>query len=193
MKKPQFAERQYETAANMELARGAATPFVPTQNAEYYLGIDAVHNPRDAHAIWRILSVRVPRRLMLSPSLWPELPPRFHNQIPGRYVSLFVQYKGAVHQDHRKAKYFSRIGGGYYEVRITGHQQERLNDLESRVGSRAVVRYAAPSFWSRIDFDQYDERREILQHSAYASPSLVKSHHKWIDLPPTVIPQSILV
>lgn len=185
MKRPQFAERQYETAVNIELARGAASPFVPTQHAEFYLGIDAAHNPRDLNAIWRILAVQVPRRVMLSPMLWPALPPGFHDEIPGRYASLFLQYKASVHQDHRRAKHFARMGGPYYEVRITTHQQRRLADLEVHVAAGAVVRYAAPAFWSRGDFDRHDERREVLRHSAFVSPSLVKGHRKWMFELPT--------
>ena len=185
MKRPQFAERQYETAVNIELARGAASPFVPTQHAEFYLGIDAAHSPRDLHAIWRILAVQMPRRVMLSPMLWPTLPPRFHDEIPGRHASLFLQYKASVHQDHRRAKHFTRMEGPYYEVRITAHQQRRLADLEARVAAGAIVRYAAPAFWSRGEFDRHDERREVLRHSAFVSPSLVKAHRKWMFGRPT--------
>jgi hypothetical protein len=180
MQTPQFAERQYETAANIELARGTATPFIPTQNIEFYIGVDAVHQPRDINPIWRILSVRVPRKIMLSPALWPRLPRSFHDEIPGRFVSLFVQYKVPVYQDNRRAKYFGSMNGPYYVASITAHQRRRLQSLEQRVGSRAVVRYAAPVFWSRQDFDAYDSQRQILTHSAFVPPATVKSHRKWM-------------
>lgn len=180
MQKPQFAERQYEAAAHIELARGKAAPFVPTQNAEMYLGIDAAADPGKFHAIWRILSVQVPRRILLAPWLWPALPRRFHDEIPGRYCSLFLQFKRPVFQDHARAKYRSTIGGPYFEVGITRHQQKALIELEDRVNSLAVVRYASPAFWSRIDFDQYDGTRTILDNSAFIAPASVKSHQKWM-------------
>jgi hypothetical protein len=140
MQYSEFGERQYETAVNNELAEGTATPFVPTPHVEFFLGIDAAHDPRSAHAIWRILSVSVPRRVRMSPGFWPHLPRRFHAEIPGRLVSLFVQYKVVKFQDGRRAKHHSRFAGPYYEATITSHQQRRLRELESRVGDRAVVR-----------------------------------------------------
>jgi hypothetical protein len=180
MERPQFAERQYEAAVHIELARGRATPFVPTQNAEMYLGIDAAADPGKVHAIWRILGVQVPRRIPLAPSLWPALPQRFHEEISGRYCSLFLQFKRPLFQDHRRAKYYRRLGGPYFEVGITAHQQKALSSLERRVTARAVVRYASAAFWSRQDFDRFDDQRVILANSAFIAPNQVKSHQKWM-------------
>jgi hypothetical protein len=180
MKKPQFAERQYEAAAHIELARGRASPFVPTQSIEWYLGIDAAADPVKAHAIWRILSVSIPRRIYLSPALWPALPPQFHDDIPGRFCSLFMQFKRPVYQDNARAKRHSVFGGPYYEVGITSHQQKALLQLENRVRRRAVVRYASPAFWSRAEFDRHDEQRQVLANSAFISPTRVKKHKKWM-------------
>lgn len=180
MKKPQFAERQYETAVHIELARGRASPFVPTQSIEAYLGIDAAADPVKSHAIWRILSVHVPRRTPLSPALWPALPRQFHDEIPGRFCSLFMQFKRPIFQDGKRAKYHRRLGGPYFEVGITPHQQVALLQLQKRVGRRAVVRYASPAFWSRADFDLHDEQRRILVNSAFVAPSRVKTHKKWM-------------
>lgn len=180
MKKPEFAERQYEVAACIELALGRASPFVPTQSIEAYIGIDAAADPVKCHAIWRILSVQIPRRIQLSPALWPALPPQFHNQIPGQFCSLFIQFKRPVFQDSKRAKYHSRIGGPYFEVKITPHQQEALWQFQRRVQARAIVRYASPAFWSRDDFDRYDEHRQVLANSAFIPPARIKTHRKWM-------------
>ncbi|MEX2188294.1 MAG: hypothetical protein WD875_15915 [Pirellulales bacterium] len=180
MKKPQFAERQYEAAAHIELARGRASPFVPTQSIEAYIGIDAAADPVKSHAIWRILSVQIPRRIPLSPALWPALPPQFHDEIPGRFCSLFMQFKRPVFQDNKRAKYYGRMGGPYFEVGITPHQQQALLQLHDRVRARAIVRYASPAFWSRADFDLHDERRTVLANSAFISPARITTHRKWM-------------
>lgn len=185
MKKPQFAERQYEAAAHVELARGQGSPFVPTQSIEAYIGIDAAADPARTHAIWRILSVHIPRRVPLSPALWPALPPQFHDEIPGRYCSLFLQFKRPLFQDSKRAKYHAQIGGPYFQVGITPHQQTALMQLQNRVRTRAIVRYASPAFWSRIDFDRYDARRQILANSAFITPSRINSHRKWMYVGPT--------
>jgi hypothetical protein len=179
MQKPQFAERQYEAAVYIELARGRASPFVPTQNIEAYVGIDAAFDPVKSHAIWRILGVHIPRRMYLSPALWPALPRQFHDEIPGRFSSLFMQFKRPVYQDGKRAKYRDRIGGPYFEVAFTPHQQKALVQLETRVKGAAVVRYASPRFWSRKDFDSHDEKRQVLENSAFIAPAAVKSHRKW--------------
>jgi hypothetical protein len=180
MKKPQFAERQYEAAAHIELACGRASPFVPTQAIEAYLGIDAAADPAKYHAIWRIMSVHIPRRIPLSPALWPGLPRHFHDQIRGRYCSLFMQFKRPVYQDGKRAKYHGRFGGPYFEVGITPHQQKILLQLQNRVRQRAVVRYASPAFWSRADFDLHDKHRSVLANSAFIAPSRVNRHKKWM-------------
>jgi hypothetical protein len=185
MKTPQFAERQYETAANNELSLGRGSSFVPSQPLEAFLGIDAAANPLNAHAIWRILSVQVPRRVQLSPLLWPGLPHRFHDEIPGRVCSLFMQFKRPVFQDHARAKHYKTLGQPYFEVKITPHQQAILLQLEERVTRHAVVRYASPAFWSREDFDSHDTNQKILPNSAFISASQVKDHKKWIYTGPS--------
>jgi hypothetical protein len=70
-------------------------------------------------------------------------------------------------------------------VGITPHQQSALLQLQQRVGVRAIVRYASPAFWSRVDFDLHDERRQVLANSAYIPPSRIKTHRKWIYAGPS--------
>lgn len=180
MKPTQFAERQYETIFHHELCSGGSGPFVPTQPLEMYLGIDAATNPRDAHRIWRILKVNLPRRVLLSPALWPSLPQRYHPAISGRFVSLFLQFKVPKFNDSKKAKYRSQFGSPYFEVAITRHQQSRLAELQQRVQSRAIVRYASPAFWTRTDFDRIAAQKRMLAQSAYLIPSRVGTHKKWM-------------
>ena len=158
---------------------------MPAQPLEMYLGIDAATDARDAHRIWRILNANIPRRINLSPQLWPLLPPRYFTDISGRLVSLFFQFKVPKYNDGKRAKYRPRFGSPYYEVAITKHQQEALMDLQRRVQSRALVRYAAPAFWTRDDFDRHVNRRRILSMSAYIAPSRVASHKKWMYATPS--------
>lgn len=189
MKAPEFAERQLEAAIHIELAQGRGAPFVPTQNVERYLGIDAAADPDKLHAIWRILDVHVPRRVQIAPDLWPALPRRFRRFLPtGRYCSLFLQVKVSCYQDHWRSKYFDRFGGPYYVATISARQRRTLQRLEARVAQRAITRYIAPVFWSRLQFEQYDERREVLQNSAFLSPSVVKAHRRWMYNGPASAP-----
>lgn len=181
MKTPEFAERQFETAIYIELSHESSSPFVPTQNVEKYLGIDAAADPDRLHAIWRILEVQIPQRVPLSPTLWPLLPRRFHPSFPtGRLCSLFLQVKVANYQDGRRSKYYGRFSGPYFEAKITAHQQKTLMALETRLQERALARYVAPVFWSRSEFDTHDDARQVLQNSAFIAPAAVKRHRKWM-------------
>jgi hypothetical protein len=181
MKTPEFAERQFETAIYIELSREDSSPFVPTQNVEKYLGIDAAADPDRLHAIWRILDVQIPQRVPLSPTLWPFLPRRFHPSLPtARFCSLFLQVKVANYQDGPRSKYYGKFSGPYFETKITAHQQKTLKALETRLQERAITRYVSPVFWSRNDFDAHDRARRVLQNSAFIAPSVVKAHRKWM-------------
>lgn len=161
-------------------AQGGASPFVPTRRIEASLGIDAAADPDTFHAIWRILSIRIPRRTALSPARWPALPHRFHDQVPRRFCSLFLQFKTPVFQDSPRSKYHGRLGGPLFQVGITSHQQRALLQLQTKVRNRAAARYASPAFWSRADLDLHDEKRQVLVNSAFAAPSRVKKHRKWM-------------
>lgn len=123
--------------------------------------------------------------MSLSPTLWPRLPRRFHSAISGRVVSLFFQFKVPKYNDGKKAKYRAAFGTSYYEVKITGHQQNRLAELQKRVQARAIVRYASPAFWTRADFDTHAARRNVLSQSAYMIPSRVGTHKKWMYATPS--------
>jgi hypothetical protein len=181
MKRPEFAERQFETAIYIDISRDSSSPFVPTQNVEKYLGIDAAADPDRLHAIWRILDVQIPQRVPLSPTLWPFLPRRFHPSFPtGHFCSLFLQVKVANYQDGTRSKYYGKFSGPYFETKITAHQQKTLMALETRLQERALARYVSPVFWSRSDFDTYDQARQVLQNSAFIAPAAVKAHRKWM-------------
>lgn len=184
-KRCQFAERQYEQTFNNELGSVAGGAFVPTQPLEMYLGIDAATDAKDAHRIWEILNANIPRRVTLSPKLWPQLPLRFYPEISGRIVSLFFQFKVPKYNDAKRGKHRIRFGSPYYEVAITRHQHDALVALQRRVQSRALVRYASPTFWTRLDFDKYAISRQVLSKSAYLIPSRVGRHKKWMYAVPS--------
>jgi hypothetical protein len=181
MRRPEFAERQFEIAIYIELSCDGSSPFVPTQNIEKYLGIDSAADPDGQHEIWRILNVQIPQRVAISPILWPLLPRRFYPSLPvGRFCSLFLQVKVANYQDGIRSKYYGRFSGPYFETKITAHQQKTLRVLEAGLQERALARYVSPIFWSRRDFDAYDQARQVLQNSAFIAPSTIKAHRKWM-------------
>jgi hypothetical protein len=50
----EFAEREYETAANVEIANGGATLHTPPQVLEKLLGYDAAASPATDY-VWRVI------------------------------------------------------------------------------------------------------------------------------------------
>lgn len=179
MQKCQFSEHEYGVAISIELYQGVRNGFFPTQPVEHHIGFDAAYDVQGFHKVWNILRVQIPRRIHISPSLWPRLPKSNHADIPSRFCSLFMQYKRPNYQDSPRAKHW-KAKGDYYEIGINGKQRRVLQEFESKVSGQAVVRYASPAFWSNSDFETHDEKKEILDFSAYLSPAEMKSHKKWM-------------
>jgi hypothetical protein len=92
-----YAEKQFENAANIELALLGADVFSPGQVAEAILGYDAaVSAPTATSAamIAALLRGLAPTGLPLAPNHWSacsKQPPA--GFLPGRWVSFIVQWK----------------------------------------------------------------------------------------------------
>ncbi len=65
----EFEEREYESAALVELDDGALGPvWTPGQVLEKILGFDLVAQPDDAHPLWAVLRAPRPPGLRLVPT-----------------------------------------------------------------------------------------------------------------------------
>jgi hypothetical protein len=179
MQKCQFSELQYGVAINTELYQGTSNGFFPTQPVENHIGFDGGFDVSAVHRVWDILRVNIPRRIFISAMLWPRLRRSLHADIPGRYCSLFFQFKRPKFQDSRRAKHW-RAKGDYYEIGISKKQRKVLQAWEVKVGDQAVVRYASPAFWSNDDFEIHDGNKKVLENSTYLAPAAMKSHLKWM-------------
>src|SRR5690554_6729805 len=99
MPRAEFEEKQYETAANIELARGLRHPavFSSGQVLEEILGYDTVAAPSASHVIWRVLGVPRPKGVRLVPSFWLPHPSLPAERLPLSPVSLVLQFKRPDH------------------------------------------------------------------------------------------------
>jgi hypothetical protein len=169
-----FHERQYELAMNLELIASSGMFFAPLQLIEHHVGYDIALVPGHV-AVWKQLGIGPrPRGFATSIAYDPKIRPAPGG--PTFLASLFIQYKVAermFRRNAREAKARSSGGGGvpFFRVRLNPDQHDVLMELENRVGSDAVVRYAAPLFHEIEDLWVHQSVRGVFAHSTFVAPS----------------------
>ena len=185
-----FAEREYELAVAIELATGVGGHpplFTAGQVLERVLGYDAVADPAGTHLIWRLLELPRPRGVRLVPGLWdPGLrPPR--NVLPRTPVSLVLQFKRPEHLRGSRARQWAYWRAPYFRFTLREHQQRVLRHLERNLRQDAIVRYAAPAFWRRGEFEAAHLAREVTARSGFVPPAQLVSHTVWTYQQPGIL------
>ena len=183
----EFEEKQYETAANIELGLQHAAVFAAGQVLEAVVGYDAAIHPPAQAPIWSLVGA-APGGLVLTPNLWqrarvqPKAP-----QLPSTYVSLILQYKRPKYLTTSMATQWHHWGKPYFRFPILHRQQVILSHLENALAARAVLRYACPAFWMYNDLQTYQAARDVLSQSTFVSAISLTGHSAWTyDLPGTV-------
>lgn len=127
------------------------------------------------HRIWGTLGV--PGLPGLPRSSWaPDL--REPVPITGRAINLFFQFKRSDYLFGANATHRQRFAQPYWRFRVdrsvnpgSQPQHDLLEDLESRVGADALVRYVAPRFHEFHALEALAARREVAAHCVYVQPS----------------------
>lgn len=176
----EFEEKQYETAANIELALQHAAVFAAGQVLESVVGYDAATAPPQNAPIWGLMGTNAPKGLQLTPNLWqpPRVPPKAPD-LPSSYVSLILQYKRPRYLQSTLAAQYNYWQGAYYRFLIDQNQQDILAQLESSLSGRAILRYACPAFWKYDDLQIHQQNKSILSQSTFVSASNLVSHTAW--------------
>ena len=182
MTRAQFEEKEYEAAFLAELAQGSApfgTVFASGQVLEKLVGYDAAARPDPSHPVWALLGVPRPAGVRLLPTLWPRgsAPPL--GRLPRSPVSLILQFKRPEWLSNANAGQWLFWGQGYFRFRITRHQQSVLHRLEKRLGSLALVRYAAPAFATNSALEAAHLGRDTVASSGFVSPAALVRHRIW--------------
>lgn len=184
----EFEEKQYELAANIELARWTGGPrvYASGQVLESVVGYDAVAHPGTGHPLWRVLGAPRPRGVRLLPSLWHQQPSA--KALPRRNVSLVLQYKRPDYLPGNRWSTQRPLWGGqpYFRFRTEAAQHGVLRHFEQQVGKAALVRYAAPAFWTLTELDVRSHAREVLSRSGFVSPLSLRRHTVWTYAEPGV-------
>ncbi|WCB95670.1 hypothetical protein DSM104299_04419 [Baekduia alba] len=183
----EFEEKEFEVAAAVELAH-SATGYGPVfssgQVLEKLLGYDATAAPPADHLIWQILAVPRPRGVTLISGYWQAgmRPPA--SKLPTAPISLVLQYKRPEYLYGARAKQWRLWYEPYLRFTIAARQQSVLLRLDRQLGSEALVRYAAPAFWRRGEFDAALLSRSVLTQTGFVSPERLSGHRVWTYVAP---------
>lgn len=129
MPTPEFGERQYELAANVELILGSGQFFAPPTPLEGDIGIDVALAPGHP-GIWQLLNVPPPPGIDVGAGKTPGWPTAKAGGAPPFLVSLFVQYKVASYLTRKYAKEWGAHNEDYWRIELMPHQHKRLQQLE---------------------------------------------------------------
>jgi hypothetical protein len=178
----EFEEKGFEIAAAIELAAGGTVlgnVFSPGQVLEAILGYDAAAAPDSTHPVWDLLRVPRPPGDSLVPAAWHGgLLPR-GNQLPTSPVSLILQYKRPEFLRNGRASQWGLWRRPYFRFARTRDQQAVLRRLERRLVGDAIVRYAAPAFWTMADLEGAQLSGTVLARTGFVSPTMLGSHAVW--------------
>lgn len=181
MVRAQFEEKEYEIAFSVEMGNSTQpTPiFSSGVVAEKVLGYDAAADPKHLHTIWRLLNIERPAGVTLFPHFWRmgQEPPL--DRLPGVPISIILQYKRPEYLRGGKAKQWSRWHSPYFRFSRSMEQHSILRRIESKLGQEVVVRYAAPAFHTRGEYENAVLQRKILEQTGFVSPTLLGNHKVW--------------
>ena len=162
---------------NVELIGGGGAFFTPSTVLEAELAIDVALTPGDPR-FWSLLDVTPAPGTRLGSGAFPTSKAGKAAE-PPFLVSLFLQYKRPTSLRNSGATEWDRHREAYLRIDLSRRQHQRLRDLERAVAPSAVVRYAAPSFWSLEDLWRAQTGRHVAERSLYASPLALGSHERW--------------
>jgi hypothetical protein len=179
-----FEEKQYESAANMELSLHHPGVFASGQVLEAVVGYDvAASQPQNA-PIWQLIGANAPPGLRLVPNHWngQRRRPRAAD-LPSTYVSLVLQYKRPRYLNTPRATQWHHWNNPYFRFEVSNYaptyQHDTLIDLEPALAPRAVVQYACPAFFTYADLQAHQLGRTVLPSTNFVAPSGIGAHAAW--------------
>lgn len=178
-----YAEKQFENAANIEFALLGADVFSPGQVAEAILGYDAaVAAPTAASAALIAACLRgpVPAGVPLAPNHWSacsKQPPA--GFLPGRWVSFIVQWKRPERLVRPPVPGWAGHEPPFYRFPYRAIQRDVLERLEDALAGLALVRYGAPAIPDVQHLETAQVRRRVLALTHFISPQAGAGHDAW--------------
>lgn len=185
MAAPEFEEKEYEFQFALELAAGRlGTVWSAGQVIEGIVGFDGVSDPDVDHVVWQVLNVDRPPGIVLAPAHWRGGQRPSPTDLVSRPVSLVLQYKRAERIIGARAKQWHLWRTPYFRFSRSSRQHSILRRLENALREDAVVRYAAPAFWTRAELEAHAVAGKVISNSGFVSPMTLGSHKVWTYLAP---------
>lgn len=177
----EFEEKEFEIAFAVELGSGKhpAPVFSSGVVAEKVLGYDAAANPQHQHQIWRLLKIERPKGVRLFPDHWHSGQPPETDQLPVSPISIILQYKRPEYLRGSAARQWNQWRAPYFRIARSDEQHSILRRIERTLGSEATVRYAAPAFHKRGEYENAVLCRQLIQKTGFVSPVSLGSHKVW--------------
>jgi hypothetical protein len=183
----QFEEKEYELQFSLELAQGRlGTVWGAGQVLEGIVGYDGVADPDVESVVWQVLKIPRPKGVVLSPSLWQRGARPTAVDLSSRPVTLVLQYKRPDFLHGARAAQWHLWHRPYFRFGRASRQHSILARLEMKLAGSAVVRYAAPAFWTRADLEAHASAGSVIEASGFVSPSALGRHSVWTYVRPGI-------
>lgn len=184
MPMPDFEEKQFEFACNIELAFQNRAVFPIGQVLESICGYDTAALQPNASPIWQILNVAPPQGAHLNQFNW------LHGNgtpvtVPASQINIILQYKRSEFIDATTPHLWNLWNSDYYrfDVRLAApnrfRQFNNLLHLQNTLGTTALVYYAAPVFHQYATLLNHQLNAQVLAHSNFVEPSSITGHAHW--------------
>ncbi|HWC61909.1 MAG TPA: hypothetical protein VHC44_19635 [Verrucomicrobiae bacterium] len=174
----EFEEKEFEGPLYNQLGSGTHLVWSPGQVFEEHVGIDYALMLCDPD-LWQYFGSAGPvKGAFLHRYNWDFIwRRRRRRNLPNFRLNLFIQAKRSHYYRHRPRRLMSYLTkGSCWRFDIEDHQQEALERLAEKLGSRAVVCYAAPAFHRVSQLNAHTSRGSILPNSSFPSVSKLVGH-----------------
>jgi hypothetical protein len=173
----EFEEKEFETPLYNQLECGTRLVWSPGQVFEKYVGIDHALFLTDP-ALWRFFGVAsYPRGAFLHRLHWTFWEQRPRRGLPSFRLNLFIQAKRSYYHKRAPSNIQNRMPcRGCWRFNIDAAQQEAVGKVATRLGSRAVVCYAAPAFHRISELNAHTVRGTIIANSTFPLVQRLAGH-----------------
>lgn len=179
--KCEFEEKQFEQLLNNQLILKKHLLYPPGQVLEKTLGFDAALYTQDFDFWYHFPRRRrnPPSGLRIDREWWRELDHVIDHFFPKYKFNVFIQHKRPSYMTSKASKAWSHWEKPYFSYDLTPHQQKALEELESKIGTQAIVVYACPAFYKLKELWEASEQGNLIKRTNFAQPSKLAGHGRY--------------
>jgi hypothetical protein len=186
----EFEEKEYENPLNHQLLLTSNNLWTPGQVFEKAFGIDSALFAL-SYDFWAINGINsIPEGVFLNTYNWDQLwkpSTRARKRFPSFKLNVLIQAKRPEYRLGTNSEYAKNgIKNHYWQFSVTKHQQEILEQVETKLASDALVTYACPTFHKFSELDTFISSGVLVSNSTFVKPSILAGHKRWVyDQPGT--------